>query len=70
MVDTAWVESLKVVELKEECKKRGLSTTGVKAILAERLLSALKEEEAVCHATCMESGRSNLIVSIDHDCRA
>ena len=37
------VPGLKVAELKEALKERGLSTTGVKAVLAERLLAALEE---------------------------
>ena len=49
MSDSANVEdfvaSLKVAELKEELKKRSLSTYGVKAVLAERLLSVMKGQE-------------------------
>ena len=50
MTDSANVEdfvaSLKVAELKEELKKRGENVYGVKAVLAERLLSVLKGQEA------------------------
>ena len=38
------VASLKVAELKEELKSRGLSVTGLKAVLAERLLEAIRQE--------------------------
>ncbi|PNH08783.1 hypothetical protein TSOC_004632 [Tetrabaena socialis] len=41
----AEVPSLKVTELKDELKKRRLSTTGTKAVLAERLLSSIKEDQ-------------------------
>eukprot|EP00955_Chlamydomonas_euryale_P082687 363759-Chlamydomonas_euryale.AAC.6 len=40
----AWVHSLKVAELKDELKKRGESTTGLKAALAERLLEVIASE--------------------------
>jgi hypothetical protein len=40
MADVAWVDGLKVAELKEHLKQRGLATTGVKAVLAERLREA------------------------------
>lgn len=40
----AWVSSLKVNDLKEELKKLGLPTTGLKAVLAERLLGALQSK--------------------------
>ena len=42
----AFVSPLKVNELKEELKRRGLSATGNKATLAERLKSVLKDESA------------------------
>jgi hypothetical protein len=38
------VASLRVADLKEELKSRGLSTTGLKAMLASRLLEAIREE--------------------------
>lgn len=41
----AWVDKLKVVELKEELKKRKLPHSGTKAVLAERLVSFLNEQE-------------------------
>lgn len=40
----AFVSPLKVNELKEELKRRGLSVTGNKATLAERLRSVLTDE--------------------------
>ena len=35
------VEGMKVAELKEELKRRGLPTHGLKAALAERLAAAI-----------------------------
>lgn len=45
MVNTDWVHDLKVVELKEECKKRGLAVSGKKAELVERLEEFIKDNE-------------------------
>ena len=47
----AFVSPLKVNELKEELKRRGLSATGNKATLAERLRSVLKDESATSEST-------------------
>lgn len=47
----AFVSPLKVNELKEELKRRGLSATGNKATLAERLRSVLKDESAASGPT-------------------
>ncbi|CAL8462331.1 g1864 [Coccomyxa elongata] len=38
------VAGLRVADLKEELKKRGLATSGLKAALAERLLESIKQE--------------------------
>lgn len=45
MANTDWVHDLKVVELKEECKKRGLPVGGKKAELVERLEDYIKANE-------------------------
>lgn len=39
-----YVNGLKVVELREELKKRGVTSYGVKSVLAERLIATLKAE--------------------------
>ena len=39
-----FVQGLKVTELREELKKRGLSSAGNKAILAQRLKTAMKAD--------------------------
>ena len=39
-----YVQKLKVTELREELKKRGLGQSGVKAVLAQRLQEAMEAE--------------------------
>jgi hypothetical protein len=45
---TEWIDALKVTELKEELKKRGLPVGGVKVALAARLKEAVEAEEVRC----------------------
>lgn len=40
-----WIDQLKVAELKDELKKRGLAVAGKKAELAERLRAHVAEQE-------------------------
>lgn len=40
-----WIDSLKVAELKDELKKRGLTVAGKKAELVERLRAHVSEQE-------------------------
>jgi apoptotic chromatin condensation inducer in the nucleus len=46
MSSTAWIQELKVAELKDELKKRGQPVAGKKAELAARLEEYVKEHEA------------------------
>jgi hypothetical protein len=41
-----WIEKLKVAELKDELKNRGLAVAGKKAELVERLCAHVSENEA------------------------
>lgn len=43
--DLLWVDELRVVDLREELKKRGLKVSGLKRELIERLKEALKEPD-------------------------
>lgn len=52
----AFVSPLKVNELKEELKRRGLSATGNKATLAERLKSELLKDESAASAPPTDEG--------------
>lgn len=45
MASTDWIAGLKVAELKDELKKRGLPVAGKKAELAERLTAFVLEHE-------------------------
>ena len=53
MVATDWIHELTVVELKEECKKRGLAVGGKKAELVERLEEYVKANEVRDGRSCM-----------------
>lgn len=46
MMDLAQVKKLKVAELRAELKKRGLDTSGLKAVLAKRLSDHIEASEA------------------------
>ena len=53
----SYVNGLKVVELREELKKRGITSYGVKSVLAERLITALKDEENKVNDQPEEDGK-------------
>ena len=61
-LDKKWVDSLKVADLKEELKKRGLPANGLKADLAKKLLEAILEVGCgarfldSCCQPCISSG--------------
>jgi hypothetical protein len=61
MMDTDWIQKLKVAELKDELKKRGQPMTGKKAELAERLKAYIQEHEVSCGGLvscfCSQVGR-------------
>ena len=52
-MSTDWIDELRVVDLKEELKKRDLAISGKKAELAARLLEAVEKEVRLhaCHAS-------------------
>ncbi len=68
MVSLDEIDGLKVTELKEELKKLGLSTSGLKAALAERLREALRSQVR-CQAPLLAGsgslGHSTLALSGD-----
>lgn len=45
MASTAWIDELKVKDLKDELKNRGLSVSGKKAELADRLREHIEQQE-------------------------
>lgn len=50
---TEWIQGLRVVDLKEELRKRDLSVSGKKAELQQRLTEAVSNEASISCKECM-----------------
>ena len=65
-MSTDWIDELRVVDLKEELKKRDLAISGKKAELAARLLEAVEKEVDVhaYHASLYRIAKSSLVLQL------